>query len=253
MPKAIIIGASYGLGHQLAIELDRRGYETGLAARSQDKLEHTARQLTRHCVTQQMDITRTRETPAILHKLIERLGGMQIMILNAGIAGTSEELDVSQEQRIIETNVLGFTTLLGEAYHYFCRQGGGHLVGISSIAALLPNPNSSTYNASKSFVSNYMEGVRLKAEKHNRAIHVTHVLPGYVYTPMTAHKRRMFWVAEPEKACRQMADGIQKKRKRIYVTRRWVLVAWLLQLLPQALTGLLVQGSSSGSPSSTGQ
>jgi short-subunit dehydrogenase len=83
-------------------------------------------------------------------------------------------------------------------------------------------------------VSNYLQGVRYRFKKLKRPIVVTDVQPGFVDTRM-AKGDRLFWVASPETAARQIAAAIRGRKQRVYVTRRWRLIAWLLRVLPDVV------------------
>jgi short-subunit dehydrogenase len=113
-------------------------------------------------------------------------------------------------------------------------RGAGHLVGISSIAALRRNREAPAYGASKAFISNYLDGLRHKYSKLGVPICVTDVLPGFVDTAMAKGDGK-FWVASSEKAAHQIWQAIRKRRKRVYVTRRWRMVAWGVKFLPDCL------------------
>ena len=110
----------------------------------------------------------------------------------------------------------------------------GHIVGISSVAAIRGSGNEPAYNASKAFQSNYLQGLRQKFHKLKLPVAVTDVQPGFVDTAM-AQGEGLFWVAPPEKAAQQIFNSIRKRRKHVYVTRRWRLIAWLLKILPDSL------------------
>jgi short-subunit dehydrogenase len=114
------------------------------------------------------------------------------------------------------------------------KRGSGHLVGISSLAALRGNRVAPAYAASKAFVSNYLQGVRYRFKKFKLPIVVTDVQPGFVDTRM-AKGNRLFWVASPQTAARQIAAAIRGRKQRVYITRRWRLIAWLLKVLPDAV------------------
>mgnify|MGYP003672983891 FL=1 len=83
-------------------------------------------------------------------------------------------------------------------------------------------------------MSNYMEGLRLKALKENLDIHITDIRPGYVDTAM-AEGDHMFWVAPPEKAAKQIVDAIKSNKSCAYITKRWRLIAWLMRIAPNFL------------------
>ncbi len=234
--KAVIIGASSGIGAALAEELSRRGYVLGLAARRTDMIMNELQpKLPSPSFAAFMDLLDIESSIEALHDLIGRLEGIDLLVINSGVSGRSPGMEREATENLIRINVLGFAGMLHEAYRIFQKQGHGHIVGVSSIASLLPHPNGSAYNASKAFVSNYLDSIRLRIRRRGENISVTDVLPGYVLTPMTEENKRMFWVADVEKAARQIADDIEKKRAVSYVSRRWRLVAWLLSLMPRGI------------------
>lgn len=116
----------------------------------------------------------------------------------------------------------------------FEKQGFGHLVSISSVGGLRGSGIAPAYNATKAFQINYMEGIRQKTNKVNNKIFITDIRPGLVDTAM-AKGNGLFWVASVEKASKQIYAAIQKKRKIAYVTKRWILVALILKLMPSSL------------------
>jgi short-subunit dehydrogenase len=118
------------------------------------------------------------------------------------------------------------------AMKYFLGKGSGHLAGISSIAGIRGNGYAPAYSASKAFVSNYLEGMRHKAAKAGVPIVVTDIKPGYVDTVM-AQGDHIFWRAPVKEAARQIFSALEKKKKLVYITHRWRLIAWLLRILPE--------------------
>lgn len=234
--KAVIIGASSGIGAALAVELSKEGYTLGLTARRLELIQDTVQPLLENpSFSAYMDVTDITASVDTLRDLIQKMGGIDLIILNAGVSGSSITMERDAAELMIRINVLGFAGMLHEAYRIFQKQGHGHIVGISSIASLLPHPNGSAYNASKAFVSNYLDSMRLRIKRRGENITVTDVLPGYVLTPMTEENKRMFWVSSVEKAARQIAYDIIKKRHVSFVSRRWRLVAYLLSLMPRGI------------------
>ncbi len=129
-------------------------------------------------------------------------------------------------------NVTGFVIMANVAMHHFLSKGSGHLVGISSIAAIRGDDSAPAYNASKAFISNYLAGLRKKISKAGLPIVVTDVQPGFVDTAM-AKGDGLFWVASPQKAAQQIYKAIKKKKKHVYVTKRWKLIGWLMKTMPE--------------------
>jgi len=229
--RVIIVGATSGIGRELAVLLAQRGYALGLIGRRQALLDELQQSLPGQVLTSTIDVTQPATAMPALGELIERLGGLDLIIISAGTGFLNPALDWPDEQATIDVNVSGFAAMANVAFRHFYQAGRGHLVGISSIAALRGSPIAPAYNASKAFVSNYLEGLRMKALQRRLPITVTDILPGFVDTAM-AKGDGQFWVAPAAVAARQILRAIDRKASRAYITRRWRLIAWLMRLLP---------------------
>lgn len=230
--RAVIIGATSGIGRALAIELHRRGYIVGLTGRRINRLDELKAQLGDRIHTCYMDVTKPKESIGQLQDLISEMDGMDIIVLNAGVSNFQGTVTWEKERQVIDVNVRGFAALTNFSFEYFKQQGHGHLIGISSIASLFGYGLAAAYNASKAFVNIYLQGYRQRARNSKTNISVTNVLPGFIKSEMTEGKKGMFWVAETDTAAYQLANAIQKKRNYVYLTKRWRLIAWLIKLLP---------------------
>jgi len=231
MKKAIIIGSSSGIGKELAKVLSQNGYAVGLTGRRVQLLTDLQSELSTESFVKAIDVSQTAEAMQRLEELISEMDGVQLIVINAGVGFINPELEWEKEKTTIETNVHGFAAMANVAFKHFLKQSSGHLVGISSIAALRGSGATPAYNASKAFVSNYLEGLRQKAGKLKLPITVTDIQPGLVDTAM-AQGEGLFWVAPPEKAARQIFDTIKSRRKHAFVTKRWRLIAWLVKAMP---------------------
>lgn len=232
--RAIVIGASSGIGRELARQLAADGYAVGIASRRTELLNELAAELPGEVLVKTLDASKPDEAMTTARELIDELGGVDLFVISAGTGFINPELEWDKEQQTIDVNVAGFTALANVAMHHFLAQGSGHLVGISSIAGIRGNRQAPAYSASKAFVSNYLEGMWHKAAKSRLPITVTDVQPGYVDTAM-AKGGGQFWVASPEEAARQILAAIRRKRRRVYVTRRWRMIAWLFKTLPASI------------------
>ena len=233
---AVIIGASSGIGEALARQLDRDGWRLGLLARRLDRLEALREIFGPATVVRRIDVAHD-EAAKILGEVLDALGGVDLVIISAG-TGHNAALDWALDVETVSVNVLGFIAMAQVAMRHFLARGRGHLVGISSVAALRGNPAAS-YAATKAFQSVYLDGLREVARESGHPIAVTEVQPGAVDTemlkparPFPAIVRRLF-VASPEKAASQILRAIRKRKKHAYITRRYALVALLLKLLPR--------------------
>jgi len=234
MKKIIIIGATSGIGKELAKTFSLNNYEVGIAGRRANLLKELASELPTKTYTATIDVKKTEYAIQSLEKLIAEMGNVDIIIISAGIGHINPSLDWLQEKETIDTNVLGFTAMAGVAVRYFIKKGSGHIVGISSIASIRGYDKTPAYNASKAFMSNYLEGLTRKIAKEKLRITATDIQPGFVDTAM-AKGDHLFWVASPKEAAKQIYNAIKQKKEKAYITKRWVIIAWLLRILPRYL------------------
>lgn len=233
MKRVIIIGASSGMGKELALRYAAEGHFVGISGRRAALLAKIKKRFPERIVSCCFDVTGTENQKQLL-QLIADLGGLDLIIYNAGFGEPSETLDVKTEMEITRTGVNGCVEIVGTAFNYFLERGSGQIAITSSVAALRGNSWTPAYSASKAFVSNYAEGLNIKARKLEKDIVITDIRPGFVGTkPANVHGR--FWVASTQKATTQIIGAIEKKKRVAYITRRWWLVAQLLKLVPFGL------------------
>jgi short-subunit dehydrogenase len=236
---AVIIGASSGIGEALAQQLNREGWRLGLLARRLDRLEALRQTLAPGTVVRRLDVTQD-DAASIVGEVLDELGGVDLVILSAGAGHNNRDLNVELDVDTVTVNVVGFMKTAQVAMRHFLRRGRGHLVGISSIAALRGNGAGAAYAASKAFQSVYLDGLRDLARQSGLPIVVTEVQPGAVDTAMLKPERplptaaRWLLVSSPAVAARQIMRAIRKRAKHVYVTRRYALIAFILKLLPRA-------------------
>lgn len=234
MKKAIIVGATSGIGRELANILAENGYQVGITGRRKALLAALKNERPEVYITKTFDVTDTELSQIELDALVQELGGLDLLVISSGTGELNEHLDFSLEKRTIDTNVTGFTVIADWAFKYFQSQGHGHLAAISSIAGIRGLRQSPSYGATKAYQSNYLEALRQKAGHERLPITVTDIRPGFVDTDM-AKGEGLFWVSPVEKAAKQIFHGLNKKKQVLYVTRRWALVAFVLRRIPNVL------------------
>jgi short-subunit dehydrogenase len=236
---AVIIGASSGIGEALARQLGREGWRLGLMARRLDRLETIARDLAAGTVVRGADVADPSAAAATLEQLIGELGGADLVIISAGTGHLNGALAWEPDRETVAVNVLGFTALAQVAMREFLKKGRGHLIGISSIAALHGSGEAAAYAASKAYQSTYLDGLREIARARGVPIAVTDVQPGFVETAMMKPGRplpfiiRRFFVASAQTAARQILRAIRRRSKHVYITRRWAIIGFLLRRMPR--------------------
>jgi len=233
MKKAIILGASSGIGKRLALLLAENNYQVGIVGRRLHLLSEIEKSKPTHFIVKQLNLT-SNKNKAVLEALVSELGGLDLLVISSGTGYLNEALVFKYEKKTIELNVLAFTEVADWAFHFFERQQHGHLLAISSVAGLRGSKIAPAYNASKSFQINYLEGLRQKAKALKLPLTVSDIRPGFVDTAM-AKGEGQFWVSSPEKAAKQIFSAIKKRKKIAYISRRWYVIALIIRLLPNWL------------------
>ena len=231
--KIIIIGASSGIGKRLAELYAESGNRVGISGRRAELLEQIRQQYPHQTEQECFDVTGSQNINH-LQALVKKLDGMDILIISAGTGESSEELNWGIDKMTVDTNVNGFTEIANWAFNYFVKQGHGQLAIISSVGANRGGLHAPAYNASKAFQSSYAYGLSLKAGRLNKNVSVTCIEPGFLDTKM-AKSNKLFWVVPVDKAARQIIRAIEKRRRKVYVSRRWWLVAKALKWAPHWL------------------
>ena len=234
MKKCIIIGASSGIGQALTELLLQDDFVIGVTGRREKLLNALKENNPNRVFVKRMDVQDLSSIEVSCKELVDQMGGLDLMIISAGIGEENKNLNFEIEHDVIKTNVQGFTCLADWGMRYFKEQGHGHLVNISSIAGIRGNGIAPSYNATKAYQINYLEGLRINAKNFGSSITVTDVRPGFVDTAM-AKGDGLFWVAPVEKAAKQIYRAIKKKESVVYVSKRWKLIGILLKLIPYSL------------------
>jgi short-subunit dehydrogenase len=232
MKKAIIIGATSGIGKGLAQKLANENYVVGITGRRSELLNELKSQNPNVFHPKTFDIIDTKKIVENLENLTKELGGLDLLIISSGTGDLNENLDYEIEKRTVETNITGFTCIANWAFNYFEDQKAGHLVAITSVGGLRGSRIAPAYNSSKAYQINYLEGLRQKAQKLKKPIFVTDIRPGFVDTAM-AKGEGQFWVASVEKATSQIYNAIKRKKKIAYITKRWRFIGIILKRIPR--------------------
>ena len=227
----IIIGATSGIGKALFEKYAEEGCYIGIVGRRTKLLDALCQLHPDNTYTATADITKRDEAEQAIGSLHTKLGSIDLAIVCSGTGDLNPLLDYAVERPTIDTNVTGWTFVVDMLYHIFEQQGHGHLVAISSVGGLRGEPGAPAYSATKAYQINYMEALRKKAFKAGGAITVTDVRPGLVDTAM-AKGDGLFWVMPVEKVVSQICAAIHRKKSKVYVTKRWHILAMINKNLP---------------------
>lgn len=228
--RILIIGASSGIGRELAIQYATKGNKVIAVARRKPLLCELS-QYSSNIQIAQCDISNIEETKTLLSMIFKET--IHLAIICSGIGDFNSELDFAIEKQIIDINILGWTFCVDTIYKNLEEQSSGHLVILSSCGGLRGEPLSPSYSASKAYQINYIEALCKKAYKSKLPIHITDIRPGLVNTRM-AKGSSLFWVMPTEKAAKQIINAIAQKKNVAIVTKRWGIIHWIMRHLPRS-------------------
>ena len=230
----VIIGATSGIGKALFIKYANLDNRIGIVGRRANLLDELCQKYPSKTITAKADITNLEEIELAINALHKELEYIDLAIVCSGIGDINATLEYNVERLTIDTNITAWTYVINIFYHIFVQQGHGHLVAITSAGGLRSEPMAPAYSASKAYQINYMEALRKKASKSGSQIYVTDIRPGLVNTAM-AKGEGLFWVMPVEKVANQIITAIHKNKNKVYVTKRWHILAIINKNLPFAL------------------
>ncbi|MCC7229329.1 MAG: SDR family NAD(P)-dependent oxidoreductase [Fimbriimonadaceae bacterium] len=189
MPKyrfAIVVGASSGIGREIARQLAQSGCRVAAVARRYDRLEELRQSFPDFIIPAEHSVTDYDAIPALFQDLTGKLGGLDLIVYASGAMPKVEEneFDFQKDRQMIEVNDLGAVAWLDQAAERFQNTKHGTIVGIGSVAGDRGRLKQPVYNASKAFLHTYLEALRNRLSRHG--VKVVTVKPGPVQTEMTA-------------------------------------------------------------------
>ena len=229
--KIIIIGATSGIGREVANIYIAQGWKVGVAGRRAHELETLRQTSPSQVFTQVLDVT-NEDAPQRLQALIEQVGGMDIFLLSSGIGKQNYILQTEIELATAATNVEGFIRMTNAAYHYFEQQGHGHLAVISSIAGTKGLGAAAAYSATKRFQSTYMEALEQLARMNKLNISFTDIRPGFVATPLLKDDSYPM-LMKATNVAKQIVKAISKKKRIAIIDWKYRILVSFWQLIPQ--------------------
>ena len=226
MKRIVIVGASSGIGMRVAQLLIKRGDRVAVAARRVDRLQ-SLHDLAPDCVvTAALDVN-DESAPARLQDMIQQLGGMDIYLHVAGVGWRNNALEPDIELNTMQTNGLGFTRMVGEAYRYFAEQGRGHIVCITSIAGTKGLGAAPAYSATKAMQNTYLEALHQQAHARHLDIRFTDVRPGFVQTDLLNDGNSYPLLMSPDRVARSVVSALDRRKGVAVIDGRWGVITWV--------------------------
>lgn len=228
--RIIIIGATSGIGREVAKFYIAQGWQVGVAGRRAEELESLRKEAPEQVSTQVLDVT-LEDAPYRLQSLIDKVGGMDLFLLSSGIGKQNPTLTPDIELKTAATNVEGFIRLTTAAYHYFEKQGYGHIAAISSIAGVKGLGIAPAYSATKRFQNTYLDALDQLSRMNGLNIRFTDIRPGFVATPLLKDDNYPLLMKTPQVAT-SIVKAISKKKRIVVIDWRYRILVFFWKLIP---------------------
>lgn len=239
--KAIVMGATSGIGMEVAKQLAAKGWQVGIAGRRIERLQalisdNKATPQGGITCYQQIDVT-SAEAPSLLLELIDKLGGMDLYFHSSGIGWQNNSLDIEKELKTVETNGLGFTRMIDTAFNWFAHHQSSQkarIACITSIAGTKGLGAAPAYSATKRFQNHYLECLTQQARMRHLPISITDIRPGFVKTDLIAGSTYPLQL-QPEDVAKHIVRAIEKGKEVKVIDWRYAILVFFWRLIPRRL------------------
>ena len=240
--KAIVTGATSGIGMEVAALLAERGWLVGIAGRRVDRLEAMRQSHEGIVCCQQIDVT-SPDAPSRLRTLIDQLGGMDLYFHSSGIGWQNNLLDVEKELKTMETNGLGFVRMVDTAFNWFAESSSEgkdsttshpsyRIACITSIAGTKGLGAAPAYSSTKRFQSHYLECLTQQARMRHLNISITDIRPGFVKTDLIAGSNYPLQL-DAKDVAKSIVRAVEKGKSVKVIDWRYALLVFLWSLIPR--------------------
>lgn len=235
MKKIIIVGASSGIGKQVALNFIADGWKVGVAARREEALKELKLQFPAQVEYEVIDITSTDATSRF-NALIDKLGGMDIYFHCSGVGHQNTKIDIKVEVDTVRTNALGFTQMTVAAYDYFKdNKKQGQIAVVSSIAGTKGLGVSPSYSATKRYNYIYLDCLEQLSRMQNVNITFTDIRPGFVTTALLDDGQKYPMQMSVEYAAKKIFKAVKRRKRVAVIDWKYSILVLFWKLIPRWL------------------
>lgn len=240
--RAIVVGASSGIGAALVRQLAAEGYRVAALARRRAELDELAASCADDAaraggavIVREHDVTDTDVIPALFEDLVRELGGLDLFVFAAGIMPKRgpEEYDTESDLAMIAVNLAGCIAWCNPTANYLRTQRSGTLVGISSVAGDRGRKANPVYGTTKAGMNHYLEALRNRLGESG--VHVCTIKPGFIDTAMTKDLDSKPFMISAERAAAAILRAARGRANTRYVARIWFWVMTVIRCIPSFL------------------
>ncbi len=232
--KAIVMGASSGMGREVARLLLAEGWQVGVAARRADELERIRAEYPEQTSVAVIDVTDDAAGGQLLN-LADRMGGMDLYFHSAGIGKQNPDVDADIELRTVATNGVGFTLMIDAAFSYMASHGGGHIAAITSVAGTKGLGMAPSYSATKAFQNTYLQALEQLANMRRLDIRFTDIRPGFVATDLLDDQHHYPMLMPVQATARRIVKAVMAGRHVAVVDWRYRVLVALWRRVPRCI------------------
>lgn len=232
--RAVIMGATSGLGYEVARLLLADGWKLGVAGRREENLRKLQSEFPEQVCIKAIDVKDSNSDKALL-ALIDELGGMDMYFHSSGIGYQNAKLDADIELNTLETNGTGFTRLVGTAFRYFKEKGKGHIAVISSIAGTKGLGVAPAYSATKRFQNTYIDALEQLAGMQKLNIRFTDIRPGFVATSLLNDGKNYPMLMKTPYAAKLIVKAVRKHKRVAVIDWKYSILVFFWKLIPRCI------------------
>ena len=232
MKRAIIIGATSGIGKEVAKGLLLQGWKIGVAGRRKTALDAFRTIAPDNIEVETLDVTQEDATER-LHSLIKKLGGMDLFLLSSGVGHQNMELNADIELNTARTNVDGFIRMVTAAFQYFRQQVNGHLAVISSIAGTKGLGVAPAYSATKRFQNTYIDALEQLSYLQKLHIRFTDIRPGFAATDLLNDGTHYPLLMDAAEVGRHISWSLKRKQRVAVIDWRYRILVFFWKMIPR--------------------
>lgn len=231
MKRIVIIGATSGIGQEVAKELVKQGWKVGVAGRRLSALKEFQSFNPSQIEIQQLDVT-DENAPEKLQELIGKLGGMDVFLQSSGIGNQNMSLNPEIEINTAKTNVEGFIRMVTAAFNYFKQQGGGHLAVISSIAGTKGLGAAPAYSATKRFQNTYIDALDQLSHMEHLKIQFTDIRPGFVATALLKDDKYPL-LMKSDYVAKHIVNALKHQKRATVIDWKYAILVFFWRMIPR--------------------
>ncbi|MDR1740095.1 MAG: SDR family NAD(P)-dependent oxidoreductase [Bacteroidales bacterium] len=244
MKKIIIVGATSGIGREVALLSAQRGWIVGACGRREENLADLQKEIAGlqanantnapKVFTKKLDVTADNAEEQLL-SLVKEMGGMDVFFQVSGIGKQNPLLDDNIELQTVMTNGIGFTRMVTAAYRYFRHNNGGRIAVLSSIAGTRGLGAAPSYSATKRFQNTYIDALEQLSYMEKAKIRFTDIRPGFVDTPLLSDGKNYPMLMPVDKVARSVVRAIERGKRVKVIDRRYAVLVFFWKLIPRCI------------------